>query len=74
MNDRVEHTPPATMETVASKIQDLGDLELAILLSLVAEQHCIITTKSTLVESLARELQLVRVVCEHTSESIADFI
>lgn len=55
--------PPPTMENIALKIQDLGDLELAILLSLVAEQHCIITTKHKLVDELAKELQLVRSAC-----------
>ena len=47
------------METIVSKVQSLGDLELAILLSLVAEQHCIITTKRRLVGELAQELQIV---------------
>lgn len=51
------------MEKIALKIQDLGDLELAVLLSLVAEQHCIITTKNKLVPDLARELELVRSIC-----------
>lgn len=40
-------------------IQELGDLELAVLLSLVAQQHCIITTDTTFLPKLAQELRLV---------------
>jgi len=47
------------MDNIASKITNLGDLELAILLSLLAENHCIITTKGRLVDELVRELELV---------------
>lgn len=48
------------MDTIVSRIQELGDLELAILLSLVAQQHCIITGKNDLLDNLAQELSLVR--------------
>lgn len=48
------------MESIAAKVQSLGDLELAVLLSLVAEQHCIITADSPLLGGLAQELKLVR--------------
>ena len=48
------------METIVSNVQSLGDLELAVLLSLIAEQHCIITTRGDMINSLARELQIVR--------------
>lgn len=47
------------MDSTAVKIQALGDLELAVLLCLVAQQHCIISTNNLLLDSLAHELQLV---------------
>ncbi|KAI4723673.1 hypothetical protein E4T48_00131 [Aureobasidium sp. EXF-10727] len=46
------------MESTAAKIQALGDLELAVLLCLVAQQHCIISTQNLLLDTLAHELQL----------------
>lgn len=50
------------METspLVERVQDLTDLELAILLSLVAGEHCIIQTESGAVESLEQELRLVQ--------------
>ena len=48
------------MDSTAAKIQALGDLELAVLLCLVAQQHCIISTHNLLLDTLAQELQLVR--------------
>lgn len=48
------------MDALVSELQDLGDLELAMLLSLIAEQHCIITTENDLLQNLATELKLVR--------------
>ncbi|KAG9947822.1 hypothetical protein KCU85_g5483, partial [Aureobasidium melanogenum] len=47
------------MDSTAAKIQALGDLELAVLLCLVAQQHCIISTQNILIDSLAHELQLI---------------
>ncbi|CAD0090735.1 unnamed protein product [Aureobasidium vineae] len=47
------------MDSTAAKIQALGDLELAVLLCLVAQQHCIISTQNLLLDTLAQELQLV---------------
>lgn len=46
-----------------SKIQELGDLELAILVSLVAEQHCIFSTDASSNQALQHELRLI---CEST--------
>lgn len=43
----------------AAKIQELGDLELAALLCLTADEHCIITSESKLVNDVAQELLLV---------------
>ncbi|THY36359.1 hypothetical protein D6D01_00488 [Aureobasidium pullulans] len=47
------------MDTTAAKVQALGDLELAVLLCLVAQQHCIISTQNLLLDNLAQELQLI---------------
>ena len=50
------------METspLVERVQDLTDLELAILLSLVAGEHCIIQTENSALESLEQELRLVQ--------------
>ena len=50
------------METspLVERVQDLTDLELAILLSLVTGEHCIIQTESSVLESLEHELRLVQ--------------
>jgi hypothetical protein len=40
-------------------IPDLTDLELAILLCLTAQEHCLIETKKDYVEDVAKELALV---------------
>jgi hypothetical protein len=53
-------SPFSSMNTTAAKIQALGDLELAVLLCLVAQQHCIISTQNLLLDTLAHEIQLVR--------------
>jgi len=50
------------MDTTAAKVQALGDLELAVLLCLVAQQHCIISTQNLLLDNLAQELKLVRLL------------
>lgn len=42
-----------------ARVQELSDVELAMLLSLVAGQHCIIETEEEVLESLAEESQLV---------------
>ena len=40
-------------------IQELTDLELALLLSLTAGEHCIIQTEEELLDLVEEELQLV---------------
>jgi hypothetical protein len=40
-------------------VPNLSDLELAVLLGLVAKQHCLVYTDDDLVESLASELALI---------------
>ena len=42
------------------RIQELTDLELALLLSLVAEEHCIIQSEEEFIDPLEEELHLVR--------------
>jgi hypothetical protein len=44
---------------IAIKVQALGDLELAVLICLVAEQHCIIETEKNLINDVGEELQMV---------------
>lgn len=44
---------------LVERVQRLTDIELAVLLSLVAGQHCIIETEEELIEALTEELQLV---------------
>lgn len=44
---------------VADKIHELSDLELATLLCLIANEHCIITTENDNLNELEQELQLV---------------
>lgn len=41
------------------RIQELTDLELALLLSLVAGEHCIIQTEEEALDPLEEELELV---------------
>lgn len=52
---------PDTMDPsgVVERVQELTDLELAMLLSLVAGQHCIITAEQDDLDSLEQELNLV---------------
>ena len=44
---------------LVEKVQELTDLELAMLLSLVAGQHCIITAEQDDLDPLVQELHLV---------------
>ena len=48
---------------LVGKIQELSDLELAILLSLVAGEHCLIETEHEALDSTCQELQLVSNAC-----------
>jgi hypothetical protein len=45
---------------LVERVQNLSDLELAILLCLIAKQHCCIEVEDELVDDLAQELALVR--------------
>lgn len=44
---------------ISAKAQELSDVELALLLCLAADQHCIIQTKEEGIDALEEELQLV---------------
>lgn len=46
-------------EGLLDKIQDLSDLELAVLLCLTNQEHCIIDTDPEAVDDLVQELRLV---------------
>lgn len=47
-------------ESLISKVQNLSDLELATLICLVAQEHCIIDTDPSVLDDLVQELELVR--------------
>ena len=49
-------------EELRTKVHTLSDLELAVLLALVAREHCIISTPEDAVNILVDELQLVRII------------
>lgn len=46
-------------DPIAIKVQALSDLELAVLICLVADQHCIIETERSLINDVEEELRLV---------------
>ncbi|KAK5047102.1 hypothetical protein LTR84_007045 [Exophiala bonariae] len=46
-------------QALLERIEDLTDLELAVLLSLIAQQHCIIETREDALDDLAAELALI---------------
>ncbi|KAH7342776.1 hypothetical protein BKA65DRAFT_504748 [Rhexocercosporidium sp. MPI-PUGE-AT-0058] len=46
-------------QTLLEKVHELSDLELAALICLIAQEHCIIDTEPDAIDDLAQELQLV---------------
>lgn len=46
-------------ETILDKVHDLTDLELALLLSLISREHCLISTAPYAADLLVAELQLI---------------
>ena len=46
-------------DPLVENVQTLSDLELAVLVCLVAEQHCIIQTEGQLLDNVEQELKLV---------------
>ncbi|KAL8735990.1 MAG: hypothetical protein Q9166_000552 [cf. Caloplaca sp. 2 TL-2023] len=65
---------------LVQRVEELSDLELALLLSFVATEHCLIETEDTALDSLQQELQLIvstvysrtHVVIECTAETTLD--
>jgi hypothetical protein len=49
----------ASEDRVPEKVQSLSDLELAVLICLVADQHCIIEAERELTRDVVEELKLV---------------
>ena len=47
-------------DPIAEKVQALSDIELAVLVCLVADQHCIIETDKQLLDEVEHELRIVR--------------
>lgn len=52
-------------DTLTDKVQYLSDIELAVLVCLVADQHCIIETRRELLDPVANELVLVGESVDH---------
>ena len=48
------------IDPIAQKVQALSDVELAVLLCLVVDQHCIIETDAQVLDGLEKELRIVR--------------
>lgn len=49
-----------TRADIIKKIEDLTDLEFAVLLCLIAKENCLIDTPSSTLDDLVKELILVR--------------
>ncbi|EAA32252.1 hypothetical protein GE21DRAFT_7274 [Neurospora crassa] len=58
MEDDIKERQQAELQ---DKIHSLSDLELAVLLSLIAREHCLISTEPDFVEDLSKELCLTAV-------------
>lgn len=56
-------------DRLVEKVRTLSDLELAVLVCLIVEQHCIIQTEVQLLESVERELKLVSWVAMHSASA-----
>jgi len=46
-------------DEILEKVHDLSDVELAALICLIAQEHCIIDTEPDSIDELVRELELV---------------
>ena len=55
---------------LVERVQELTDLELAMLLSLVAGQHCIITAEQDDLDPLEHELHLVLKIIPPLASSV----
>lgn len=57
----------ADADGIAEKVQSLSDLELAVLICLIAEQHCVIECEVEGLRGVQVELELVSVPHLHVS-------
>lgn len=48
-------------DLIVAKVQSLSDIELAVLLSLITEQHCIIEAEPDSLDALTHEISLVSI-------------
>lgn len=62
----------AISSDLVEKIQEFSDLELAILLSLVAGQHCLIETEPEAIEPTCQEIELVSSNAHHHRATTED--
>ena len=53
--------PTMSYDALLARVHDLSDLELAVLLCLVAKEHCLIRGDDALLNDIGQELSLVRV-------------
>ena len=59
-------------ETLIGRVHELSGLELATLICLVAQEHCIIDTDPVALDDLVQELELVRSVLSHDQVTPVD--
>ncbi|OWP07271.1 hypothetical protein B2J93_2044 [Marssonina coronariae] len=59
-------------ETLIQKVHDLSDLELAAVICLVAQEHCILDTEPDAIDDLVQELQLVASKVFGLSNAVVD--
>ncbi|KUJ22070.1 uncharacterized protein LY89DRAFT_704774 [Mollisia scopiformis] len=59
-------------ESLISKVQNLSDLELAALICLVTQEHCIIDTEPDILDDLVQELELVATKVFGLSHAVID--
>ena len=50
------------LEALLENVDELSDLELAVLLCLMMKEHCIIETEDQAIEDSARKLEQVRII------------
>jgi hypothetical protein len=57
-----------------AKIQSLAEVEIALLLCLISNEHCIIRTKPQLLDKLGQELELVNILLFRALKACPDSI
>lgn len=67
----VTSVAPMADEVLLGKVHELSDLELAVLICLIAQEHCIIDTDPDVLDELVQELELVgRKMCCYCGSSL----